>query len=287
MSKQKGKWERAGDRLRAAARRVPLWAIAAPAAVSIWAGWVGLGGMCGFGVVNLLPGIADGFELNTAITLPVGMEAYSAMALGAWLTTRPLTDKARSYARWSALASLVLGLLGQVGYHVLTAMGYTRAPIPVVVFVASLPVLVLGAGAALRHLTSEPVPAEAPATGTTAVEVAPAVEAAGEPAAIEEATATTTPAKVPARRPGKRGSRKGRPAPRRLRADYLIEARAKLAAAEAGTDPSPSWCKRVTGCSDGTSMFLAKQLRTELANPATSDFANHTDRKLTNQQEAA
>ena len=66
--------------------RWPLFLIAAPAAVAVWSGWVGLGGLCGFGIVHPLPGIADGFRLNTAITLPVGVEAYGAYALGAWLT---------------------------------------------------------------------------------------------------------------------------------------------------------------------------------------------------------
>src|SRR5258708_5881399 len=41
--------------------------------------------MCGFGVVHPLPGILPGFQLDTAITLPVGVEAYGAYALGAWL----------------------------------------------------------------------------------------------------------------------------------------------------------------------------------------------------------
>jgi hypothetical protein len=44
---------------------------------------VGLGGLCGFCVIHPLPGIWGGLQLNTAITLPVGMEAYGAYALGA------------------------------------------------------------------------------------------------------------------------------------------------------------------------------------------------------------
>jgi len=66
--------------------RWPLFLIASPAAVAIWSGWVGLGGLCGFGPIHPLPGIADGFTINTAITLPVGVEAYGAYALRAWLT---------------------------------------------------------------------------------------------------------------------------------------------------------------------------------------------------------
>src|SRR5712691_10850475 len=54
-------------------RRWPLWLVAAPAAVAVWSGWVGLGTLCGFGVVHPFPGIASRFVLNTAITLPVGV----------------------------------------------------------------------------------------------------------------------------------------------------------------------------------------------------------------------
>jgi len=131
--------------------RWPLWLIASPAAVAVWSGWVALGGMCGFGEVNLLPGIGRGFNLNTAITLPVGVEAYGAYALGAWLT--PGTpEQARVFARWSALGALVLGMCGQVVYHLLAAAHEAKAPWPVVVAVGCMPVVTLGFGAALTHL---------------------------------------------------------------------------------------------------------------------------------------
>lgn len=35
-------------------RRWPLFLIAAPAAVAVWFGWVGLGTLCGFGIVRRL-----------------------------------------------------------------------------------------------------------------------------------------------------------------------------------------------------------------------------------------
>jgi hypothetical protein len=125
--------------------------IATPAAASIWAGWVGLGALAGFGPVHLLPGILPRFTVNTAITLPVGVEAYGAYALGAWL--RPGTpDAARRFARWSALGALGLGALGQVAYHLLAAFRDTRAPVPVIVIVSCIPVIALGFGAALAHL---------------------------------------------------------------------------------------------------------------------------------------
>jgi hypothetical protein len=143
--------------------RWPLFLIAAPAAVAVWSGWVGLGGLCGFGVIHPLPGIWDGLRLNTAITLPVGVEAYGAYALGAWLT--PGTpDRARAFARRSAVGALALGMLGQVVYHLLAAGGAARAPWPVVVLVSCLPVVTLGFGAALTHLLREhPAPEEVPA----------------------------------------------------------------------------------------------------------------------------
>jgi hypothetical protein len=157
-------------------RRWPLFLIAAPAAVAVWSGWVGLGSLCGFGIVHPLPGIADGLRLDTAITLPVGVEAYGAYALGAWLT--PSTHEgARRFARRSALGALALGMAGQVIYHLLAAAHAAHAPWPVVVLVSCLPVLTLGMGAALTHLlrtghtpaastTPQPASATGPDTAT-------------------------------------------------------------------------------------------------------------------------
>jgi hypothetical protein len=131
-------------------RRWPLLVIASPAMVAIWSGWVSLGELCGFGLVQPFPGIVP-WRLNTAFTLPVGVEAYGAYAMSAWLS--PATpDNARVFAKWSALGSLALGMLGQVAYHLLSAAHQARAPWPVVVVVACLPVITLGFGAALAHL---------------------------------------------------------------------------------------------------------------------------------------
>jgi len=66
-------------------RSWPIALLAAPAFVAIWSGWVGLGGLTGFGLVHPLPGIADGLTLNSAITLPIGVETYAAYALRVWL----------------------------------------------------------------------------------------------------------------------------------------------------------------------------------------------------------
>lgn len=139
-------------------RPLPVWPLillAAPAFVAIWSGWVGLGGLTGFGVVHPLPGIADKVSVNTAITLPIGLETYAAYALRAWLSTARATPRARRFAKWSALGSLAVGGAGQVVYHLLVAAGVERAPWPVVVAVSCLPVIVLAMGTALAQLLRE------------------------------------------------------------------------------------------------------------------------------------
>jgi hypothetical protein len=135
-------------------KRIKAWPIlllALPAFVAIWSGWVGLGGMTGFGVVHPLPGIADEVRLNTAITLPIGLETYGTYALYVWLSGA-VPARARRFAMWSAIGSLTLGALGQVAFHVMEAAKVTAAPWWITTIVACLPVAVLGMGAALYHL---------------------------------------------------------------------------------------------------------------------------------------
>jgi hypothetical protein len=178
--------------------RWPLFLIAAPAAVAVWSGWVGLGLLCGFGPIHPLPGIADGFTINTAITLPVGVEAYGAYAMGAWL--HPHTPpNVRKFARNSALGSLALGMVGQVIYHLLSAAHATAAPWPVVMLVSCLPVLTLGFGGALTHLlraghAATPAAVDVPDT-------APATVADSTPDTTADSTTDTgtAPKRTPAR----------------------------------------------------------------------------------------
>jgi hypothetical protein len=59
----------------------PLLVLAAPAAAEVWSGWVGIAQKTGFGLISPLPGIWPSLHLDTAITLPVGVEAYAAYAL--------------------------------------------------------------------------------------------------------------------------------------------------------------------------------------------------------------
>ena len=131
----------------------PLLVLALPATVAVWSGWVGIGQMTGFGQVHPFPGLWDSFHLDTAVTLPVGVEAYAAYALRAWLSpSRTLSCRTRRFARWSAIGSLLLGMSGQVAYHLLAQAQVTHAPWGITTAVSCLPVLVLGMGAALAHL---------------------------------------------------------------------------------------------------------------------------------------
>ena len=138
----------------AAARRKPVvWPVlilCLPAFVAIWGGWVEMGRLTGFGRVTLLPGIST-FQLDTAITLPIGVETYAAYALYVWLSGR-VNETARKFARASAITSLVLGGAGQITYHLMASAGWTTAPWPITAIVACIPVAVLGMGAALAHL---------------------------------------------------------------------------------------------------------------------------------------
>lgn len=129
----------------------PVLLLALPAFVAIWSGWVELGERCGFGAVHPLPGIADDFQINSAITLPIGVETYAAYALWVWLSAH-VTGTARRFAKWSAIASLVVGAAGQIAYHLMAATGVDVAPWWITTLVACLPVAVLGMGAALAHL---------------------------------------------------------------------------------------------------------------------------------------
>ncbi len=112
-------------------RSWPLLVLAALAAAEVWSGWVGIAQKTGFGLVSPLPGICPSLHLDTAITLPVGVEAYAAYALRAWLTRDPMiSDRTRRFAKWSAICSFALGMAGQVASHLMAQAGMARAAGP-------------------------------------------------------------------------------------------------------------------------------------------------------------
>jgi hypothetical protein len=134
-------------------RSWPLVLLAFPAAAEVWSGWVGIAQKTGFGRVSLLPGIWSSLHLDTTITLPIGVEAYAAYALRAWLASEPwISPRTRRFAKWSAICSFALGMGGQVAYHLLVQAGESRAPWGITTVVSCLPVLVLAMGTALAHL---------------------------------------------------------------------------------------------------------------------------------------
>jgi hypothetical protein len=137
-------------------RSWPLLVLAAPAAAEVWSGWVGVAQKTGFGMVSPLPGIWPSLRLDTSITLPVGVEAYAALALRAWLASQnSVSPRTRRFAKWSAICSFLLGMAGQVAYHLMEQAGMTRAPWAVTTLVSCLPVLVLAMGTALAHMLHE------------------------------------------------------------------------------------------------------------------------------------
>jgi hypothetical protein len=134
-------------------RSWPLLLLALPAAAEVWSGWVGIAQKTGFGLVPLLPGIWSSLRLDTTITLPIGVEAYAAYALRAWLATEPwISPRTRRFAKWSAICSFALGMAGQIAYHLLAQADQARAPWTITTIVSCLPVLVLAMGTTLHHM---------------------------------------------------------------------------------------------------------------------------------------
>src|SRR5271165_3628396 len=127
----------------------------------------------------------------------VGVEAYAAYALRAWLTGEPsISDRTRRFAKWSAICSFALGMAGQVAYHLLAQAGTARAPWPVTSIVSCLPVLVLAMGTTLAHmLRADAGTADAPddGTGGPAVSRSPAWSAEDQAGAARDQAAPQAP----------------------------------------------------------------------------------------------
>jgi hypothetical protein len=72
------------------------WSWPPPAGAGVWSGWVGIAQKTGFSLVSPLPGILPSLHLDTSITPPVGVEAYAAYALRAWLAREDwISDRTR------------------------------------------------------------------------------------------------------------------------------------------------------------------------------------------------
>jgi hypothetical protein len=169
-----------------------LLVLAVPAAAEVFSGWAGIAAKTGFGRVSPLPGIWPALHLDTSITLPVGVEAYAAYALRAWLADgHSVSARTRRFAKWSAICSFALGMAGQVAYHLLAQAGMVRAPWPVTTVVSCLPVLVLAMGTTLAHMLradggAAADPADTRTAGPT-VPRSPAWSAGDQPGADQDA----------------------------------------------------------------------------------------------------
>jgi hypothetical protein len=145
-------------------RSWPLLVLAAPAAAEVWSGWVGIAQKTGFGLVSPLPGIWPSMHLDTSITLPVGVEAYAAYALRAWLASEhTVSARTRRFAKWSAIFSFALGMAGQIAYHLLAQAGAARAPWPITTIISRAPAS-LSLSAARQHPAAAGTPSSIPRT---------------------------------------------------------------------------------------------------------------------------
>jgi hypothetical protein len=119
-------------------------------------------------MVPLMPGIRPSLHLDTAVTLPVGVECYAAYALRAWLAAdHAISGRTRRFARRPAVFSFTLGMAGQVAFHPMDQDQITTAPWAITTLVSCLPVLVLGMGTAVAHMLREDTAAAKPRTGPT------------------------------------------------------------------------------------------------------------------------
>jgi hypothetical protein len=104
--------------------------------------------------------------------LPVGVEAYAAYVLRAWLGREDwIGARTRRFAKWSAICSFALGMAGQVAYHLMAQAGLAQVPSAITTVVSCLPVLVLAMGTGLAHMlrADAEAAAEPPGDGTPAL----------------------------------------------------------------------------------------------------------------------
>jgi hypothetical protein len=228
-------------------RSWPLLVLAVPAAAEVWSGWVGIAQKTGFGIVSLLPGIWPSLSLDTAVTLPVGVECYAAYAMRAWLATdNAISDRTRRFARWSAVFSFALGMAGQVAFHLMDQDRITRAPWFITTLVSCLPVLVLGMGTALAHMLREDAAAadrarsDRPGPATRVLPTCPPDEQSGDQPSQNPADLTATECCPPGQtvtaplRDGHGVAEYPAPAPRAAESDIDHARSIALALAEGG-----------------------------------------------------
>lgn len=124
------------------------WTVGLGAAILSWAAWTGLAQKCGW-----TESLDLGFvTLRISWLAAIIVDVYALRAFRVWQRAAPwVSDSSREYAKWSTYISVLIGILGNVAYHVIVSEGIKTAPMWVVIPVSSLPPIMLGA---IGHLNA-------------------------------------------------------------------------------------------------------------------------------------
>ncbi len=72
-----------------------------------------------------------------------------------WLSSSYHSARTITFAKWSTIISLGIGVTAQAGYHLLEAFGYEQAPVLVVLLVSSVPLAMVGLASGLAKLVKD------------------------------------------------------------------------------------------------------------------------------------
>ena len=128
-------------------------------------GMAAVAGAAAFTSYSGLAGLAEmaGWNDMLAKFLPITIDAYAMTATRVWLSPARLTEKARGFARRSAIGSIIASVVGNALYHAATAH---VLPItwPMVVGLSAVPPVTLGLITHLYHTSKdvEPEPNQSP-----------------------------------------------------------------------------------------------------------------------------
>jgi hypothetical protein len=218
-------------------------------------------------------------QASTMFTLrsfgKVGVEAYAAYALRAWLAQdQTISDRTRRFAKWSAICSFALGMAGQVAYHLMAQAGMARAPWAITTVVSCLPVLVLAMGTALAHMLradAEAVDAPDSRTGPRAVLRSPSWSAEDQdgpgrrqPEADRDRSVSRDQSGPEPGRRGGRGIRGPDPRPAQPQAEQARLAARRLASAGRPVSRRALRCAGVTGSNQALNA-MARRINAEQA----------------------
>ena len=128
-------------------------------------GMAAVAGAAAFTSYSGLAGLAElaGWNHMLAKFLPMTIDAYAMTATRVWLSPTRLTEKARGFARRSAIGSIIASVVGNALYHAATAHVLSISW-PMVVGLSAVPPVTLGLITHLYHTSrdTEPEPKDSP-----------------------------------------------------------------------------------------------------------------------------